>query len=188
MTSGSQLPELQDATESGQAANNNSPPLTDNDNVSSICDVPALPGGESKVQILPDQSGDDSATEESNLVVPVVLYRRHPFSRESGIEGGDETCSDGQAPETSKMTSVKFQTAKDDPPHLSGRSRAILKEYFDEASPVSLPVGHTTVAFTEPHVYRLLRFLTDGTLGRSSSSIERMVINAVRGTPTVAPS
>ena len=56
------------------------------------------------------------------------------------------------------------------PPQLSGSSCAILKENFDETPPVQLPVGQTTVAFTEPQV------------------MERMVIDAVRGAPTVAPS
>ena len=73
-------------------------------------------------------------------------------------------------------------------PHLSGRSRAILKEYFDEPPATRLPVGHTTVSFTEPQVYHLLRVLTDETLSRSFSTMERMVVDAVRGKPAVAPS
>ena len=73
-------------------------------------------------------------------------------------------------------------------PDLSGRSRAILKEYFEEASPIRLPVGHPTVAFTEPQVYHLLRTLTDETLRRSFSTMERMILDAVRGTPTALPS
>ena len=37
-------------------------------------------------------------------------------------------------------------------------------------------------------MYHLLRVLTDETLGKSFSAMERMVIDAVRGKPTVAPS
>ena len=44
------------------------------------------------------------------------------------------------------------------------------------------------MAFTEPQVYHLLRVLTDETLSRSFSTMERMVVDAVRGNPTVAPS
>ena len=62
-----------------------------------------------------------------------------------------------------------------------------MKEYFDESPSTRLPVGHTTVAFTEPQVYHLLRVLTDETLSRSFSTMERMVVDAVRGNPTVAP-
>ena len=49
-------------------------------------------------------------------------------------------------------------------------------------------MGHSTVDFTEPQIYHLHRVLTDETLNRSFSTMERMVIDAVRGSPTVAPS
>ena len=49
-------------------------------------------------------------------------------------------------------------------------------------------MGHSTVAFTEPQIYHLLRVLNDETLNRSFSTMERMVVDAVRGSPTVAPS
>ena len=64
-----------------------------------------------------------------------------------------------------------------EPRELSGRSRAILKQYFDEeAATVSLPLGHRTVAFTEPQLYRLLRVLTDETLQMSYTTLEKMVL------------
>ena len=120
------------------------------------------------------------------MIVPVALYGRHPFSHSSGTEGGDETGSELPVPGTSGQTPGQGTTQKE-PPHLSGRSRAILKEYFDESPSTRFPVGQTTVTFTEPQVYHLLRVLTDETLGRSFSTMERMVIDAVRGKPTVAP-
>ena len=65
---------------------------------------------------------------------------------------------------------------------LSGRSRAILKQYFDDdASTITFPLGHRTVAFTEPQIYHLLRVLTDETLKMFYSTMEQMVIGAVRG-------
>ena len=67
---------------------------------------------------------------------------------------------------------------------LSGRSRAILKQYFDEdSSTVNFPLGQRTVAFTEPQIYHLLRVLTDETLKMSCTTMEQMVIGAVRGAP-----
>ena len=67
---------------------------------------------------------------------------------------------------------------------LSGRSRDILKQYFDEdSSTVNFPLGHRTVAFTEPQIYHLLRVLTDETLRMSCTTMEQMVIGAVRGAP-----
>ena len=44
------------------------------------------------------------------------------------------------------------------------------------------------MAFTEPQVYHLIRVLADETLSRSFSTMERMVVDASRGNPTVAPS
>ena len=72
---------------------------------------------------------------------------------------------------------------------LSGRSRAILKQYFDEdATTINFPLGHRTVAFTEPQVYHLLRVLTDETLKMSFTAMEQMVIGAVRGAPVTSSS
>ena len=121
------------------------------------------------------------------MFVPVALYRRHPFSHTFETEGGDDTGSELLVPGTNGQTHGQGTTQKE-PPHLSGRSRAILKEYFDESPSTRFPVGQTTVTFTEPQVYHQLRVLTDETLGRSFSTMERMVIDAVRGKPTVAPS
>ena len=72
---------------------------------------------------------------------------------------------------------------------LSGRSRANLKQYFDEdTSTISFPLGYRTVAFTEPQVYHLLRVLTDETLKMSYEAMERMVIGAVKGAPVTSES
>ena len=71
---------------------------------------------------------------------------------------------------------------------LSGRSRAILKQYFETADPYTFAVGHRTVAFTEPQVYHIQRVLTDKAINMSCSAMEKMVIGAVKGTPATAPS
>ena len=56
ITSESQLPELRDRTNPGQTDVKNAPSRTDDDNVSSVCDAPALPRGGPKVQFLAGQS------------------------------------------------------------------------------------------------------------------------------------
>ena len=72
---------------------------------------------------------------------------------------------------------------------LSGRSRAILKQYLDEdASTINFPLGHRTVASTEPQIYHLLRVLTDETLNMSFTVMEQMVIGAVKGAPVTSSS
>ena len=135
----SRLLDLSDTAQPGEAANSDSPPQANSENVSSVCDAPSLHGGECKVRFLAEESEDDGGTEQSSLAVPVALYGRHPFSHGSGTEGGDETGSDVQVPGTSSKPPIKTATT-DEPPQLSGRSRAILKEYFDEAPPVRLPM------------------------------------------------
>ena len=71
---------------------------------------------------------------------------------------------------------------------LSGRTRATLKQYFDEVQPFSLPQGQPTVAFTESQLYHLLRVLTNETVSMSYKTMERMVISAVKGTPVTSKS
>ena len=73
-------------------------------------------------------------------------------------------------------------------PELSGRARAILKTYFEETRAFRIPPGQTAVVFTESQVYHLLRVLTDETLRMSHTTMERMILDAVRGSPTTAPS
>ena len=164
-----------------------SPAQQDTEVASSVGDAPPLPGGEFKVRYLTDPSGDEGATDQSSVIVPVALDGCHPFSHASETEWGDETEPKLLVPGTSGQTPGQG-TIQKEPPHLSGRSRAILKEYFDEPPSTRFPVGQTTVTFTEPQVFHLLGVLTDETLGRSFSTMERMVIDAVRGKPTVAPS
>ena len=188
ITSESRLPELRDGTEPELANVSDAPSRTDDDNVSSVYDAPALPGGAPRVHFSAVPSEEEKTIEESSQIDPVALYGFNPFNVESGTEGGDETNSEVQIPGTSKDPVPKSHSAHSGLPDLSGRSSGILKEYFDEASPIRLPVRHSTVAFTEPQMYYLLRVLTDETLNQSFSTIERMVIDAIPGSPTVAPS
>ena len=184
----SQLPELRNRDESGPLDGSGVQPKTDEDNASSVCDVPSLPGGDPKVRFTEELGEEEESTGESSRLVPVELYGRPPFGPESETECERETSSEGQPLGTGKTRTAGGSSSQDKPPDLSGRSRAILKEYFDSASPIRLPVGHTTIALTEPQMYHLLRTLTDETLRQSFNTMERMVLDAVRGTPTALPS
>ena len=184
----SQLPELRNRNESGLLDGSGVQPRTDEDNASSVCDVPSLPGGDPKVRFTEELGEEEESTGESSRLVPVELYGRPPFGPESETECERETSSEGQPLGTGKTRTAGGSSSQDKLPELSGRSRAILKEYFDLASPIRLPVGHTTIALTEPQMYHLLRTLTDETLRQSFNTMERMVLDAVRGTPTALPS
>ena len=101
-----------------------------------------------------------------------------------------ETC-DESGPKSSTAVPDKPSGSRgpdDQLPELFGWSRAILKTYFDEAKPFTLPLGHPTVVFSEAQMYHLLLVLSDDTLRLSYSTMEKMVVDAVSGKPTVPPS
>ena len=66
MTSESQLPELRNRDNSDQAEISGTQSSTDEDIASSVCDVPALPGGDPKVRFAVGQSEEEESTEESS--------------------------------------------------------------------------------------------------------------------------
>ena len=108
-TSESQLPELRDRTGPESANVSGAPSRTDEENASSICDAPALPGGAHQVHFLGEQSDEEKTVEETSLVNPVALYGFNPFHTESGTEGGDETNSEILIPGTSKNPAPSSQ-------------------------------------------------------------------------------
>ena len=157
------------------------------DNTSSTCDFPGLPKNNPKVHFLTDdpteseKTSDDTSREDGP-----ALYSCVPFGSESGTEACDESEPSCSNVEPGKPSSSRGPD--DHLPELSGRSRAILKTYFADAKPFTLPLGHPTVAFSEAQMYHLLRVLSDETLRLSYSTMEKMVVDAVKGKPTVAPS
>ena len=116
------------------------------------------------------------------------LYGRNPVDSESGIDGGVELVFDAHQRISGGITGPAIATEAEGLPQLSGRSRELLKRYFEETDAFVLPVGHPTLAFTESQVYNLLRVLTDEIIRMSYFTIERMVNDAVKETPTTAPS
>ena len=100
--------------------------------------------------------------------------------RVSGWGRGSSSETFGHMPDLTQPTTTTPQDAG--LRELTGRSRAILKQYFyEDAEAITFPLGHRTVSFTEPQVYHLLRVLTDETQRMSYTTMEQMVIGAVRG-------
>ena len=185
---GSQLPELLTTTPAKAIVPISAASTTDDDCESSVYEVPALPTQEHKVRFLTDLSEIEKTAEESNNATCPSLYRGIPSMSESGAETFDPpdlTISAQEQLEPERSTS---RGTGDQLPELSGRARAILKTNFDETNAFRLPPGQTTVTFSEPQVYHLLRVLSDETLRMSYTTIERMILDAVRGSPTIAPS
>ena len=157
------------------------------DTSSSIYEVPALPGLPDQRK-LPNELSDAEKTEDEISRLGYHHAQNIAFGDpESGTEGGDES---GAATETTSQAEPGTSGRTADVPmqELSGRSRAILKQFFDETPPFSLPVGHPTVAFSEPQLYHLLKTLTNETLSQSFTTMEKMVLGAVRGAPATAES
>ena len=157
------------------------------DEGSSVCDAPKLPTGVTDVIYLDDVTGTEEAGDTSSQASGPALYNFQPVGNatETAEESSVDTSihrPDIMRPSTSTGKDSKVR-------ELSGRSRAILKQYFDEdATTINFPLGHRTVAFTEPQVYHLLRVLTDETLKMSFTAMEQMVIGAVRGAPVTSSS
>ena len=161
---------------------------SDEDRESSVYEVPVLPTHEHKVRLLTDFSEVEKTAEETSSVDCPSLYGGIPGVSESGAETSDHpdmTVLSHHQPDPIASTSRGIDTQL---PELTGRARAILKTYFDETNAFQLPTGQTAVAFTESQVHHLLRVLTNKTLRMSHSTMERMILDAVRGSPTTAPS
>ena len=159
-TSGSQLPELLTLTPTKAAVPASGALSTDDDCESPIYEVPALPTQEHKVRFLTDLSEIENTAEESSSVTCPSLYGGIPGLSESGAVASDQADVTVSAqpqtelePSTSRGTGAQL-------PEFSGRARAILKTYFDETTALRLPPGQTTVTFSEPQVYHLLRVLS----------------------------
>ena len=144
---------------------------TDDDNVSSLCDVPSLPGGQPKVHFLGSQ-GEAGSFEEAFQIHRFELCGRNPVDSESGTESGDEARFGAAQPDAGRMTDPTVNTDLDSLPQFSDRSRALLKRYFEETYTFRLPEGHPVVAFTESQVYHLLRVLTDETIRMSYTTMK----------------
>ena len=185
---GSQLPELLITTPTKAIVPISAASTTDDGCESSVYKVPALPTQEHKVRFLTDLSEAEKTAEESSNATCPSLYGGIPNISESGAETIDPpdltiTAQEQLEPEPSTSRGTGYQLSE-----LSGRARAILKTYFDETNAFRLPPGQTTMTFSEPQVYHLLRVLSDETLRMSYTTIERMILDAVRGSPTIAPS
>ena len=158
------------------------------DEGSSFCDVPKLPTGTPKVRCLDDGTGTEEAGDTSSQASGLPLYAYLPVGNEAE-NAGERSSTDTFVPMPSSMRPSTSAVQDSKVREISGRSRAILKQYFDEdASTINFPIGHRTVAFTEPQIYHLLRVLTDETLKISYTVMEQMVIEAVRGAPVTSNS
>ena len=161
---------------------------TDEEASSSVHEPPPLPGGTGQFKTPGDHSDTNHTMETTSQSEIPLLYATIPFGAESASEGCEDSGSEAHDPGPPGTSKFVHQPQEEVLRNLSGRSRATLKQYFDTDDPYTFPVGQRVVAFTEPQVYHLLRVLTDEAINMTCTTMERMVIGAVKGTPVTAPS
>ena len=72
--------------------------------------------------------------------------------------------------------------------HLSGRSRGMLKEFFEKNVPIQLPRDHPTLALSEDQAYQLLRIVSDEAARSSLELIRPYLAKSGNVSGRVAPS
>ena len=161
---------------------------SDDEASSSVHEPPPLPGGAGHFTAPGDHSDTTQAVDTTSQSEIPLLYASVPFGTGSASETQEDSGSEIHDPGPPGTSRFNPQPQEEVLRDLSGRSRATLKQYFEAEDPYTFPVGQKVVAFTEPQVYHLLRVLTDEAINMTCTTMERMVIGAVKGTPVTAPS
>ena len=161
---------------------------SDDEASSSVHEPPPLPGEAGHFTAPGDHSDTTQAVDTTSQSEIPLLYASIPFGTGSTSETQEDSGSEIHDPGPPGTSRFNPQPQEEVLRDLSGRSRATLKQYFEAEDPYTFPVGQRVVAFTEPQVYHLLRVLTDEAINMTCTTMERMVIGAVKGTPVTAPS
>ena len=74
------------------------------------------------------------------------------------------------------------------PEQFSANGRAEWRKHFTTASPIVLPKGHTTVSFSEPKIYAVLKTISDETVKLLIHATRCLVMHAVYGGGNQTPS
>ena len=156
----------------------------DEDAASSIYNAPSLPGTVIRPQFITNQSEEERTVDDENQVGFSKSFNVPLLCADSEAEAEDETEPAGRFPEEFDFASTSAFQPDRGLHEISGRSRALLKKYFEKTPPFSFPVGHPTVPFSEPQMYHLLRILTNETVRVSLNTMEVLILDALKGTPT----
>ena len=184
----SRFPELQLAQNRSHDTSAVSFLQSDDEASSSVHEPPPLLGGAGHFTAPVDHSDTTQAVDTTSQSEIPLLYASVPFGTGSASETQEDSGSEIHDPGPPGTSRFNPQPQEEVLRNLSGRSRATFKQYFEAEDPYTFPVGQRVVAFTEPQVYHLLRVLTDEAINMTCTTMERMVIGAVKGTPVTAPS
>ena len=140
----------------------------------------------SVIRYLTDPSEGEQPEEDDDSRIPLP-YAGSLQGAESETEGGDESSSDFRQIDPAMFSSSTAQT-KFSLRELSGHSRALLKEFFETTDAFPLPLRNPTLAFSETKLYHLLKILINDSMSLTYTTIEKMVLDAVRGQSTTSQS
>ena len=140
------------------------------------------------MRFLTDSSEADKAGDDSGRVSCPVFYGTIPGVSDPDTDEANRDATNENPDMQMGATRTSTKPNAGEVRELSGRSRAILKQYFHDTDAYTFPVGHRSVSFTEPQIDYLLRVLTDEVINMTCSTMEQLVIGAVRGKPATLTS
>ena len=77
--------------------------------------------------------------------------------------------------DTASVTSADFPEIPIRTAQLSEGSRALTKEYFEAATPIELPPGHSTIALNEGQVSHILKVVANEAVRGSLKAMESLI-------------
>ena len=122
------------------------------------------------VQLSTNKSGSDFGQESDGLVGSTVADALYAPVQSNVFRVSD----------IASNTSVDFPNVTPRVAQLSGSSRALIKENFEEATPVVLSAGHPTIALKEGQVSSLLKVVADEAVKSSLKAMEGLIQQASR--------
>ena len=122
----SQLPDLLTTIAANPESTVHVSAPTEDDNVSSVCDIPSLPGEQTKVNFLGFQ-GEAESSEEGFQIDRFELYGHNFVDSESETEGGGESRFGAPQRDAGRTTDPTAIIDVDSLPQLSRWGRALLK-------------------------------------------------------------
>ena len=122
----------------------------------------------SEVEDLYDSTGADGLPDRSTFsVVGLDIFSAPEEEREGNMQGVKDSCDGLQAKEP-KL-----------PDQLSANDRTVLRKHFCASTPIVLPRGHTTIAFSELEIRALLVTFSKENVRSSLHTMRALVLQAV---------
>ena len=123
----------------------------------------------SEVEDLYDSAGANTTTNKPTLIAPTNVDTDAPSHEDPGGGPFDDIASVVTRARPPKDTST-----------LTVQGRALLKKYFSEAPSVRLPIGHRTLALSEPQVHTLVKVVSDEVVASSLRTVQALISETMK--------